>query len=84
MSAEELAWIRRVTERFPYAVSQFRSALAHGLNDRPDIAARELQRLCSLQTPRVCHRQLGQWRELQQTKYPQLATTVLPNDPDTR
>ena len=84
MSAEELAWIRRVTERFPYAVSQFRSALAHGLNDRPDIAARELQRLCRLQTPRVCHRQLGQWRELQQTKYPQLATTVLPNDPDTR
>ncbi len=78
MSSDELTWVRHVTERFPHAPSQFRSALAHGLNNRPDIAARELQRLCSLHTALRCRDQLDAWHELTRTKYPQLAEIPLP------
>lgn len=78
MTAEELAWMRDVAERFPYAASQYRSALAHGLNGRPDIAARELQRLCSLQKIRKCQQYLNEWHELQKTTYPDLANVTLP------
>ncbi|MDO9315970.1 MAG: Wzy polymerase domain-containing protein [Burkholderiaceae bacterium] len=81
LSADELAWMRAVTERFPYAESQMRSAQAHGLNGRPDVAALELQRLCSLQTARRCKQQLAAWKALVATTSPQLAAVTLPRIP---
>lgn len=82
MSPDELAWMRRVTERFPFAQSQFRSALAHGLNGHPEIAAEELRRLCSMQTAKRCSAQLAIWRNLQAEKYPQLQAVPLPKVPE--
>lgn len=84
MTEEELAWMRQVTERFPYAPSQFRSALAHALSNRPDLSAREWQRLCSLHTARKCREHLKEWHELERTKYPQLTNTPLPTGADSR
>jgi O-antigen ligase len=79
MTDDELAWMRRVTERFPYAPSQYRSALAHALNDRPDIAAQEWRRLCSLHTIKKCQQHLKEWRELVRTTYPHLEDVSLPD-----
>lgn len=81
MSEHELNWVRQVAERFPYSTSQFRSALAHGLNGHPEPAAQELRRLCSMHTVQRCEEQLSAWRELARTKYPQLSGIRLPDEP---
>lgn len=78
MSAPELAWMRKVAERYPYAPVQFRYALANGLNGQPGAAHDTLMRLCSLQTARLCQESLQGWRELAQSKYPQLKNVPLP------
>lgn len=77
MSAAELAWMREVAERYPYAPAQFRYALANGLNAHPDLAHDTLIRLCKLQTVQRCRESLQAWRELAQSQYPQLADVPL-------
>jgi O-antigen ligase len=81
MSDTELNWMHQVAERFPYSTSQFRSALAHGLNGDPEEAAEELRRLCSMHTVRRCQEQLSAWHELATTKYPQLNGISMPSYP---
>jgi O-antigen ligase len=78
LSADELAWMGRVTERYPYANAQFNLALALGLNGQPDAAALNLRRLCSLHSARRCSERLAEWRDLVQTRHPQLASIPLP------
>ena len=78
LSADELAWRGRVTERFPYANAQLNMALALGLNGQPDAAALNLRRLCSLHSARRCAERLAEWRDLVQTRHPQLASIPLP------
>lgn len=78
MSAAELTWMREVAERYPYAPAQFRYALANGLNAHPGVAHDTLIRLCKLQTVRRCRESLQAWRELAQSRYPQLADVPLP------
>ncbi len=80
-SSEELAWMLKVAERFPYTSSQFRYALASALSGNPAGAQDMLARLCALHGSMACNQSLGEWTRLIQT-YPQLASVSLPKRPE--
>jgi len=73
MSPDRLAWMGKVAERFPFAKAQLNYAVANALNGRPEIAREVLARLCHMHTPRRCNDSLRAWRELAQSRYPQLS-----------
>jgi O-antigen ligase len=81
MSADELAWMGRVVERFPYAPAQLSVAMADALNGRPAQAAAMLTHLCRMHTKRRCAESLHEWQELTRTRYPQLGAVALPPPP---
>lgn len=74
---DELDWMGKVVERFPYANAQFSAAAANALNGRPDDARQMLARMCHLHTRQNCLHRLREWRELA-LEYPQLAAVPLP------
>lgn len=71
MSAEELAWMRKVAHRYPYPSSVFRYSLALGLNGQQEAACEQLRVLRALHGDK--HYDEGM-RALQQVsvEYPQL------------
>jgi len=71
MSAAELEWMRKVSQRFAYPPAMFRYALAAGLNGHPEVAARTLAQLCSIHPLTRCEEARDGWRTLQE-RYPEL------------
>jgi O-antigen ligase len=80
LTQEQLAWMGRVVERFPYAGSQFNVAAANALNGHYDSAGAMLAHMCQLHTRQTCLVQLREWRVLAR-EYPQLAQVSLPEVP---
>ncbi|NMM19473.1 MAG: hypothetical protein HHJ15_05905 [Rhodoferax sp.] len=72
MSATQVDWMRKVSERFGYPPVLFRYALAAGLNGQPEIAQQTLARLCRIHPPARCSEAREGWTALQ-VRYPQLA-----------
>lgn len=77
MSDDELAWMSKVAERFPYASGLLELAVARGLNGRPAQAAEALRRLCGLHTVRRCREHLVEWKRLARA-HPELSQVALP------
>ena len=77
MSADEVDWMRRVSQRYPVPAALLRYALAAGLNGRPDEAAATLGRLCKMHAPARCDEGRVAWAELQ-GRYPELRAIVAP------
>ena len=78
MSAQDLEWMRRVSERYPYAAPMYKYALAQALNGRTAGYQLTLRRLCSMQTVASCESAKQDWAELTQYRFPQLAATPFP------
>ena len=77
MSAAELEWMRKVSQRFAYPPAMFRYALAAGLNGQPDVATRTLAQLCSIHPLPRCEEAREGWRALQE-RYPELRAVPPP------
>jgi Virulence factor membrane-bound polymerase, C-terminal/O-Antigen ligase len=77
MSAEQLAWMRRVSERYPFPPVMLRYALAAGLNGDPAAAARTLKNICHMHPWERCAEARQAWPVLQ-ARYPQLAAVPTP------
>ena len=78
MTQDELAWMLKVVERYPFAAGQLTTAVAYALNGQPDAARDMLAHLCHQQTARRCDESLRAWKRLAESRYPQLATIALP------
>jgi O-antigen ligase len=72
MTDGELDSMRRVAERFAYPPVLFRYALALGLNERPQAAARALGLLCKLHPPKLCEEARSNWSLMSDGSYPEL------------
>ena len=72
MTDEELYTMRRVAERFPYPPVLFRYALALGLNEQPQAAAKALGLLCKLHPPKLCEEARSNWSLMSDGSYPEL------------
>ena len=79
-SAETLAWMGTVVERFPFVVAQVKLAAALGMNGQTQAATAQLTRMCNMHKPKVCAAQLADWRELV-GELPPLASVPLPAIP---
>ena len=66
MTAAELDEMRKVSQRFGFAPSLYRYAIALGLNGQPGEAARTLQRLCHIHAPKRCAEAREGWTTMQQ------------------
>ena len=80
MSAEELANMRAISQRFTPPAVLLRYALAMGLNGEPAESTRSLRILCSIWTAKNCDEGREAWAAAQ-AKYPQLATVPFPEPP---
>jgi O-antigen ligase len=81
MTSAELETMRRVAERFPYAASLYKLALAEALNGRPQEAQQMLAHLCLMHTARRCRDSLQEWRRVAASEHPQIAAVALPAPP---
>ncbi len=77
MSAEELDWMRKVSERYGFSTVLLRYALAAGLNGQPEVARESLARICRIHQARRCDEARESWVALQ-AKYPQLSGVMMP------
>lgn len=77
MSAQQVDWMRKVSQRFGYPSVLFRYALAAGLNGQPEVARLTLARLCRIHPPQRCVEAREGWAALQ-ARYPQLANIQVP------
>ncbi len=80
MSAEQVHWMRRVSERYPFPPVMLRYALAVGLNGDPATATATLNRLCRIQPKERCAEAREAWPALQ-VQFPQLAAVLTPAMP---
>ena len=78
MKTIEVDLLVRVSKRYSWAPIQFRTALALGLNGRPEEATQRLQVIKSLFTDDVYAEAKESLARLAQSKYPELAKVVLP------
>jgi O-antigen ligase len=78
MRAEQLDWLRKVSERFAYPQVLLRYALALALNDNPAEAARQLQVLRRMWGEKLYEGAKKQINELAASKYPELRQLSLP------
>jgi len=77
LSDDELVQMRRTIIRYPSLGGLFRYAQASALRGRPDDARWALERLCLLNTSRVCATALSDWREIAQGN-PEMSAVALP------
>lgn len=77
LSAEQLEWMRRVAQRYPYPPSMLRFATALALNGREHEAADTLALLCKLHPEPRCDEARESW-SLLVAQYPQLAAVSTP------
>lgn len=80
LSAQDMEQMRRTSERYAYASSMFKYALAQALNHQGPGAQLTLRRLCKMQTAAACKSAGREWRELTKNQYPQLTVTPFPPD----
>lgn len=71
MRAEEINWMRMVSERYGYAPALFRYAIALGLNNQTQEVFPVLQRICKTSSNKNCLEMQENW-ELMRQKYPEL------------
>lgn len=71
MTPEELEWMRRIAERYPYPPALLRLALAQGLNGDPQAASANLERICRMHPLPRCAEGRRSWILLQ-GRYPEL------------
>ncbi len=83
MSADEVDWMRKVSERFAYPPAMFRYALAAGLNGHPGQAELTLRRLCRMHPAQRCEEGAEAWKGLRE-KYPELQPVTFPPIPGQR
>lgn len=81
MSPQDLDGLRKVSERYAYASTMYRYAMAQALNSEPQGAQQTLRRLCKMQTPVACKDAERQWIELAGGRYPRLASVPFPDSP---
>lgn len=79
MRAEQVDWMRKVSERFGYPPVLFRYALAAGLNGQPEVARETLARICRIHELLRCVEARESWAALQ-VRYPQLLGITVPGD----
>lgn len=77
MTVQDLEGIRKISERYAYASSMYRYALAQALNNDPLGAQQTLMRLCKMQSVAACLDAQRQWK-VDAGRYPQLRTTPWP------
>ncbi|MDT0136765.1 Wzy polymerase domain-containing protein [Acidovorax sp. PRC11] len=77
MSASDIKWMRKVSERYGYPPVLFRYALAAGLNNGYKSAESALQRICQTQSETMCEEARVNWSSMEK-KYPELANVKLP------
>jgi len=77
MDANTLAWMRSVTQRYPFPPALMRYALAAGLNGQPEDAIRALRGLCSVHPPTRCDEGRAGWAAAQ-TQHPALLAIRFP------
>ena len=78
MSPEEMERMRVANASFEWATLHLRYVVALGLNGQPEEASRQLGNLRALYGARSYESAVAYLRELQDQKYPQLATVKLP------
>jgi O-antigen ligase len=78
MSADELAWMRKVTYRYPYYSNLFRYSVSLALNQRQAEARREFRRLRDIYGEKPYEDAKLAVRQLADTQYPALKTWQLP------
>lgn len=78
MSVSDLEGMRKVSERYAYASSMYRYALAQALNQQTEGAQQTLRKLCQMQTPAACLSARQDWNELTRNRYPQLMDAPFP------
>jgi O-antigen ligase len=71
MSAVDLDWMRRVSQRYPVPAAMLRYALAAGLNGRAAEATSTLGRLCKMHPSARCEEARAAWTGLQ-GRHPEL------------
>lgn len=75
MSAAEIDWMRKVSERFGFPPILFRYALAAGLNGQPKVAQETLERICRIHALPRCLEARESWKILEM-RYPALVGLV--------
>jgi hypothetical protein len=78
MSEDEIDLARRVALRFPWPATQNRYALTLALNRKPEEAVRQLKVIRAMHGNASYDGIRDNWRELSNTKYPQLRTIDIP------
>lgn len=78
MSAEEIAWLRKVASRVGYASVISRYALALALNDSPDEAKRQMLLIRQMFGQNAYEGVKSRFNDLANTKYPELRQLTLP------
>lgn len=78
MSQEDLDVLVRVSQRYSWAQMQFRTALALGLNGRPDDATRQLQIIKVLYSKDIYDEAIESLNQLAREKYPELKNIAIP------
>jgi hypothetical protein len=83
MTAEQLDWMRTVSQRFAPPAAMLRYALAAGLNGRGAEAERTLRLLCHMWTLKNCAEGREAWKKAQE-QWPGLGAIDFPAPPDER
>lgn len=78
MNADQLELTRKAALRFPWTATQNRYALALALNGNPQEAIRQLMVIRAMHGEKHYERLKASWRELAETKYPQLTELTMP------
>jgi hypothetical protein len=78
LSDEELAFMRKVSERYGYPPVLFRFALALGINGHAREAEATLVRMCKLSADTLCREGRENWRSAGDGRYPELRSIPFP------
>jgi O-antigen ligase len=78
MGVERIEFSRRVAMRYPWTATQNRYALSLALNGNATEARRQIQVMRAMHGEATHRSIMGSWKELSETKYPQLKEFVTP------
>jgi Virulence factor membrane-bound polymerase, C-terminal/O-Antigen ligase len=78
MSVEKIEFSREVAMRYPWTATQNRYALSLALNGNAAEARRQIQVMRAMHGEATHRGIMGSWKELSETKYPQLKEFVTP------
>lgn len=78
MKPEDIELLVRTSRRYTWAAMHYRTALALGLNNRPDEATAHLRTIKMMFSPEIYEEGRASWQQMQKEKYPQLGAVELP------